>query len=214
MNICVCGWYFFEGFYAELWKVNKKHPVFIVAHKEDTILKICDLPYRVILNEGLEFGAYNYYLMNRWEGGDTLYTHDDIILLPRIQNYEICDTSKIWDDISKIDSDQAYIFQDYEDNVYNSGKHGRMIFMSEKLQQWFKEHDGFWFDTQNKGYTGDENEKCPLGVQDYNTSVTVFHGQLEDTEMDVRNKVFFSSLAMARRGKFKQGGIKPNGQYT
>jgi hypothetical protein len=214
MNICVCGWYFFEGFYSELWKANKKHPVWIVAHKDDHMITICDLSVAIVPNVGLEFGAYDYYLNNIWEGGDTLYTHDDIAILPQIKDYELRSREKIWDDIAATEHDQAYIFQDREDDVFNAGKHGRMIFMSHKLQEWFKEREGFWYDRQNTGYTGDEGETCPPGVDEYNTTITVFHEQLGHTDMDVKHKIYFPSLAMARRGKFKQGGIDPNEQYT
>ncbi|MFX0199624.1 MAG: hypothetical protein ACFFCW_26170 [Candidatus Hodarchaeota archaeon] len=212
MNICVVGWYYFDGFYSELWKANKKYPVTIIAHKHDPMLKICELPVAIVPNVGLEFGAYNYYLMNIWEGGDTLYTHDDIAVIPVIRNYETLHREKIWDDIAETKHDQAYIFQDREDDVFNTGKHGRMIFMSERLQQWFRDRNGFWYDRNNYGYTG-EGEK-PRGTAEYNTTIIVFHEQLGHTGMDVKNKLYFPSLAMARRGEFKQGGIDQNEQYS
>ena len=210
MNICVCGWYFFDGFYSELWKIKEKYPVFVVAHKNDHFLKICELPYAVIPNTGLEFGAYNHYLMNIWKGGDVLFTHDDIAILPTIKDYEAKTDMEIWNEIADLKVDQAYIFQDREDDIYNAGMHGRMFFMSERLLQWFKDCGGIWSDPLNTGYL---TEDRPVHVMGWNMAINVFNERLAHSHMNIRNKLFIPSLALARRGKFK-GGIDPNEQHT
>ena len=211
MNICVCGWYFFDGFYSELWKIKEKYQIFVVAHKNDPMLKIIDLPYVVIPNTGLEFGAYNHYLMNIWEGGGTLFIHDDIAVIPTVKDFEIKENKEVWDEIADLKTDQTYIFQDREDDIYNAGMHGRMFFMSERLMKWFKDCGGMWHDPLNMGYVG-EGER-PAHVMGWNMAINVFNERLAHSHMDVRSKLYISSLALGRRGKFK-GGIDPNEQHT
>jgi hypothetical protein len=194
-----------------MWKIKEKHPVFIVAHKNDPMLRIVDLPYVVIPNTGLEFGAYNHYLMNIWEGGNVLFTHDDVAILPTIKDYEIKGDSEIWDEISNLTVDQAYIFQNRAEDIAAAGMHGRMFFMSERLLEWFKECGGFWHDPLNTGYLG-EGER-PAHVMGYNMAINAFNERLAHSHMDVRNKLFIPSLALGKRGKFK-GGIDPNEQHT
>jgi hypothetical protein len=133
MKICVCGWYFDDNLYASLWRINQKHPVFIVAHKDSEMLKSCDLPYEVIENTGLEWGAYNHYIKNVWDGDAVLFMHDDIRIKPVVVDYVISPGESVFNVLAKIEHDQAYVFQDRREDVLNYGQHGRMVFLSERL---------------------------------------------------------------------------------
>ena len=81
LKICVCGWHLekFDALYKVLWKLHHENdiPVHIVSNKDSRWLKVFDLPYSYRDNYGLEFGAYDYYLRNIWDGeSDVLFTRD------------------------------------------------------------------------------------------------------------------------------------------
>lgn len=174
MNVCVCGWYYNKAFLKELEKVNENYPVFIVGHKNVNI----NLPHENIPNVGLEWGAYQHYLMNVWKGGDTFFTHDDNFI-----------DAGLFDNISKITDDVSFIYTWAEDYKRDKGGHGRAIFMSDKFLSYVKNyecdcsfaknikytllkpngrHKGFWYDKENhgelKGYPNADNVDCNMGI--------------------------------------------------
>jgi len=244
MNICVVGWYFYEDLYKVLKEVDKKHKVTIISHKpvkynvelissedEDVkFLKSTGLKYKIILNVGLEFGAYDYYLKNCWnKKSNVLFMHDDV----DIKDINVFD--KIEEETNKLNIDQAYLFKNIAEEVNNGGKHGRCIFMSAKLLNFmlnykFKteesedhvdnhhnkgtilkgtgEYTGFWFDPNNLGHT---SGKPPVGVRHYNEMIYTFHrtmGRIRDKRygnepMNVVKRLYYPDLDCARRGTFR-----------
>ena len=226
MKICVVGWFLGEDFYAALKRVQ--YPTIIISHNDDEEkVKSLNLPYRMLENIGLEFGAYDYYLKNVWDGeSDVLFTHDDT---------QVSDDS-VFDRIAALGGqlDQAYLFKNKNEEVNNGGKHGRAIFMSAKLlsfmlnyecdckeaKDYFDNHNpkdvlkgcglhtGFWFDSNNYGHA---SGKPPKGVRHYNEMIYHFHkymGWVRDKKlgnepMNVVNRVYFPEYDCARRGKFR-----------
>lgn len=225
MNICVAGWYFFDQFYDALLCVRWKYPVFVVAHKP-VPERFRIFRHKYIMNIGLEFGCYNYFLMNLWNGkSNVLFTHDDTMI----------GDLAVFDKIAALPHDCAYIFRDYAEEAANGGKHGRAIFMSARFLEFTKnyecdcieakgyedkhhhigqflegqgKHKGFWFDSKNCGHVGG---KPPLGIRHYNRSVEHTHsylglirdGKCGNPPMDVVNRVHFPEFECGRRGTWR-----------
>lgn len=205
LNICVCGWYFekFDSWYMNLHRIKDKYPVFVVCNRKDDYQDIFDLPHAVRENTGLEWGAYNYYLMNVWESGPVLFCHDDIVLNPVVVNGEILPPEWIFDKIANSQVDQAYIFGSRSEDVENYGQHGRMVLISENFLRSAKEMGGFWFDAKNRGYiTGDDAHlKENFGCLGYNAGIISFHAQAKAIGGNVLRKIFIPSFDLAKRGK-------------
>lgn len=205
MSICICGWYFekFDPWYMSLHRVKDKYPVFVVANRQDPFLEICDLPFEVRENTGLEWGAYNHYLMNKWPGeGGVLFAHDDIVLNSVIVNGEVLPPEWILGKIAECGVDQAYIFGSRAEDVENHGQHGRMVYMSEGFLTKAKETGGFWYDPKNKGYvTGeDAHLREKFDCLGYNAGIISFHAQAKAIGGDVHRKIFIPALDLAKRG--------------
>jgi len=224
MKICVCGWYKDEQFYETLHAVSKDYNIVIVSHKPGGLY--LGLPFVEIPNIGLEWGAYNYYLMQIWDGAsNVLFTHDDT---------KVSDLG-VFDRIATLPHDVAYIFRDRSEERANAGKHGRAVFMSARFLRLVKDtrcdcreakgyidkhhhigqqlkgtgaHRGFWFDPEN---TGHNSGKPPLGVRHYNAAIYHFHwylGRVRDRKlnnesMDVVNRVYFPEYECGRRGTWR-----------
>ena len=206
MKIVICGWYFDDDFYQSIWIVKEKYPVFIVAHRENELLDHCDLDYIVIENKGLEWGAYNHFLMKVWDGNDSvLFMHDDLKFNPIIQDYEIKPGEIVFRFLGKIQHDHAYIFQNRREEVLNFGNHGRMVIMSERLLHLIKKENGFPFDHNNKGYTGD-GEK-PKKTEFHNYGIMAVSAKLKEIQQrrpgwTLMQKVYTPNIDMGYRGKF------------
>lgn len=206
LNICVCGWYLeeYSEFYRNLQTLNKIYPVHIVSHKDSDYLKTLDLPYTVRENTGLEWGAYNHYLMNIWDGqSDVLFCHDDITMNPTAIEGHIYPPEFLISKIAELKVDQAYIFGSRHEEVENYGKHGRMIFMSKEFLTRIKAAGGFWYDTKNQGYTSGEDAdlRAAYGCYGYNAGINCFHDQARNVGGDVHRKVYIPAFALAKRGK-------------
>ena len=204
MNICVVGWYLekFDDFYASLSRIMDKHNVFVVANRRDNFLDDMAIPYVVRENTGLEWGAYNHYLMNIWPGGDTLFCHDDIGLNPIVDNVEIRPPEWIFDRIAQCGVDQAYIFGSRHEDVENYGQHGRMVFMSDAFLRKAMEMGGFFFDGKNEGYTSGEDQDLreKYGCLGYNAGIIAFHNQAKLIGGNVHRKIFIPAFDLAKRG--------------
>jgi hypothetical protein len=195
MNICVAGWYLNSEIYDTLKNVDN---VYIVSHNPDIKrLYQIGLPYSIVGNIGLEFHCYNYYLNRHWNGGDTLFMHDDVQI-----------PIELFRCISVLNVDQAYLFNNYEDERRNGGKSGRAIFMSERLQKHMKMNNGgFWYDAANEGYTGNGKPR-PNPTMDFNSGINTFHktmGRIRDNkelDFNVVNRIYFNEMFLARRGKY------------
>ena len=107
MNICVCGWYFADDWYGSLLRLHKKFLVHIVANRDDKFLKLCELPYSLRENVGLEFGAYNHYLDNIWDGDSVVFCHDDLKFTPIGQGFKIVSGEDIFPQLADLECDQA-----------------------------------------------------------------------------------------------------------
>jgi hypothetical protein len=192
MNICVAGWYN-RGNTIEIFKeVAKKYNLWVISHRLSEELLTSGLNMAVIPNVGLEFGCYDFYIRNKWDKmSDVLFMHDDIDLAG----------TEVFDIISKIDCDQAYIFESDFERDRNAGKHGRAIYMSGRMIDWMLsvnrscsasvdhrdthnpdvvikgsgDYTGFWYDRNNFGHT---TGKPPKGVCHYNESIYTYHFDL------------------------------------
>ncbi len=77
ITICVVGWYFFPELYKTLLKLKESYTITIIAHQQSELLK--NHQYKLVKNEGLEWGAYHHYLEDVWdEKSDIIFLHDDI----------------------------------------------------------------------------------------------------------------------------------------
>jgi len=189
-----------------LWKVKEDHNIWIVANRWDERLPAWDLNFTTRDNTGLEWGAYNHFLMKLWEGGNTLYCHDDLLLLPIMSSDdELLESSHVFSKFNGMEMDQAYIFQSRRDDVVNWGKHGRMVYMSDDFQQVIKDQGGFWFDERNNGYISGENKHLREKMKcfGYNAAINNFHDQAKRTGLDVHKKVYMPSILMAHRGQLQ-----------
>lgn len=218
LNICVCGWYLdeYDDFYMSLHRLHKKYPVFVVSNKASAYLETIDLPYIVRENTGLEWGAYNHYLMNVWDGeGDVLFCHDDITLNPTAVEGHIFPPEYLFDKIAELKVDQAYIFGSRHEDVENYGKHGRMVFMGRDFLQRVKDGGGFWFDNKNQGYTSGEDKdlKEAYGCFGYNAGINCFHDQAARIGGNVHRKAYVPSFSLARRG-VRGSAVVAYGQWS
>jgi len=202
MNICVCGWYGreFDSFYMTLYKAHKKCPVTVVAKREDPYWEEMALPYVVMENVGLEFGAYDYFLQNIWTGGSTLFTHDDVKLMPIIRDFKTAPMENIFEKFAEIPYDQAYIFTNRAEDVHGNGIHGRAIYMSDKLLSHIKPI-GIWHDQANQGITDHSS-----GKYDYNSGIARFDelmGEAKEQGFTTKVKVYSPAYLSGHRGKIK-----------
>ena len=208
MSVCVVGWYLdkFDDFYMTMHKVNKKHPVHVVAHRDSPYLRDMDLPYTLRENVGLEWGAYNHYLMHVWDGeGNVLFCHDDIIFHPLVVGDNVLPPEGMFDNIAAMGVDQAYIFSSRAEDVENASHHGRMVFCSKSFLQTAKELGGFFFDPKNRGYTdGSKPEvRAEMGCLGYNAGIIAFHSQAAVIGKDVHRRAYVPSFGLAVRGEEK-----------
>jgi hypothetical protein len=94
---------------------------------------------------GLEFGAYQQYLAEYWDGhSDVLFMHDDTIVTD----------SGAFDQIAALSEKgihQAYIFNNESEEIANQGKHGRAIWCSATFLKQLKANGGFPYDRDNTG---------------------------------------------------------------
>jgi predicted SAM-dependent methyltransferase len=212
MSICVCGWYFekFDPWYASLHRVKEQFPVFVVCNRDSDFTKVFDLPFTIRENNGLEFGAYNHFLMHHWpDKGGVLFCHDDIVLNPVVVNGEVLPPEWIFKKIAQTTVDQAYIFGSRAEDVENYGQHGRMIYCSEKFLTQAKKMGGFWYDERNHGYTSGQDSKLKetFDCMGYNAAIISFNAQAQTIGGDVHRKIFIPAFDLAKRGQPTQSQL-------
>jgi SAM-dependent methyltransferase len=204
MSVCVCGWYLdrFDDSYMVLHRVNKRYPVHVVSNRDSDYLKTIDLPYTVRENTGLEWGAYNHYLMHIWDGAsNVLFMHDDITFSPWVADSTIMPPELLFDNIAAMNVDQCYIFSSREDDVESRSQHGRMVFMSGRFLAKAQKMGGIWYDGKNSGYTnGDQKIRNSMGCLAYNAGIIAFHGQAQAIGGDVHRRAYVPAFRIARRG--------------
>ena len=157
-KICVAGWHFFEKFYKMIEKSDSD--IYVVAHRYKEVLERRKIKYSITKNVGLEFGAYDWYIKNKWDGeSNVLFMHDDIEILDFdefiLSNYDKFKSRQI---------EHGYIV---------SGRHcgvsGRFFYMSREFLRVVKEeHDGMWYDKENFGYTSEKSQPEGWRVRRYN----------------------------------------------
>ncbi len=198
MKICVIGWHFHSHFFKVLSSVQNRYLVSVICHRQGNTE---GLPKTLIPNIGLEFGSYNFYLMNMWnEESDVLFIHDDIRLL---------DTT-FFSRIEKTTTDQVFIFSNEAERLYNSNAHGRAFFCSYRFLHRLKKDGGFQYDSGNKGFVADghyTDTKPPEGCGHHNKAIHAFVRYLEkiknETDMIVGVPIISNDIVCARRGKYK-----------
>lgn len=155
MNICIAGWYFHKPFLKTIKESG--YPWFIVAHRGNRDLNGNSA---VIPNRGLEFGCYQWFLQNKWEGGNTFFVHDD---------NEI--TSNALKIIEGLPFDQCFLFNSVEELFWNARVHGRAFVCSDRFLRRLKDDGGFWYDEENTGNNGITKAGSP---NDHNLGIIRF----------------------------------------
>lgn len=170
MQVCVCGWYFNERFLDTMKEINKDYPVSIIANRDELPDKYKSVfNYHVRENKGLEYGAYDYFLKNEWNGGDVLFLHDDMTIQPIIKNYEIINPKLLFKTVSEFDKDVVYIFKNDASRKECFDIHGRVMFASGLFLKYLADRNGgFQWDKENDGYTAGPN---PGYCKHYNWAV-------------------------------------------
>jgi hypothetical protein len=148
MKICICGWYFYTPFLKTIR--DSPYSAYVVKNREgDT----CDLPGEMSdrMSEtggrGLEFGAYQQYLMKHWDGSsDVLFMQDDGTITPEA----LMDIENL---AHRRDIDQAFLFRDEYEEFVNGGHSGRAFWMRANVVGKFKAAGGFEVDWDNTGNT-------------------------------------------------------------
>ncbi len=185
MRVCVAGWHFDPRFYSALPEGES----FAVCHRAPPAPLHSSV---AIPNVGLEFGCYDWYLKNKWEGGPVLFTHDD---------NEI--PKEVLDAIASLDCDQAFLFASEAEAKANGGAHGRAIFCSDRFLRRLKEDGGFWFDETPS--SGEPVPPTSADAPDYhNMGIQVFRAYLSALSglgMEVGQQVVVSGLRTGYRGR-------------
>lgn len=204
INICVCGWYYRPECLSVLDVVKKTYPVQIVANERNFNVQT-SIPFEVRKNIGLEWGAYDYYLKNIWDGeSDVLFMHDDIRFRPVIKEYQIVSPVKIFNSINKLNHDQVYIFESLQKAEKNYFIHGRMLKCSARfLRRMLDDIGGFPYDPDNDGHIqGPTPKHCkPTNYGDYKLTDYIKPISREAT-WKVGSYVIIPALECATRGRF------------
>lgn len=215
MKICVSGWYFERNLFENIFsKISSQYEIVVLTYhrrasgeiKKDydqmpvpealnSYVKASGVKHYKIPVAGLEFGGYDYYIKNIWDGeSNVLFMHDDII----IYNSNVFDKIKV----GLKDYYQAFIFRDEVEEIANGRIHGRGIYCSKDFIDFmlsftcecgqafdhehphykgFKPevvlegtgpHRGFWYDPYNKGIHTEG--KPPKHCRHYNDGIYHF----------------------------------------
>lgn len=186
MNICIVGWYFHPNFIKTL--EDSKYEWFFVCHKSPPEM---DKDHFVIIpNIGLEFGAYAWYVANKWNGENTLFIHDDVEI-----------NEKSLDEISKLTPDQCYLFSNEDDAKANGYAHGRAMLCSSKLMKKMKEDKMPWYD---EGNHGNIDPTTAEGPNYHNAGIQTFRAYLNSlpkNEFRLSRYAFVPGMILAYRGR-------------
>lgn len=179
MQICIAGWYYRPRF-LDAVKASG-YPTFVVQHREGDRR---GLPGELYENLGLEFGAYRQYVNNHWDWeSDVLFIHDDA---------EVMDARAFRDieTLNAIGVDQAYIFEDEQNEMINGGAHGRAIWMRGSVLR--KIADDFPADMTNQG------TNVGLVAQ---RGILAFHERIKNLTANTAVIAIVPSLRFAHRGR-------------
>lgn len=192
-KICIIGWHYLEDFYQKIKPI--KDDVFIVAHRENDLLK--DFNHKVIDNVGLDFGAYDWYIKNVWDGkSNVLFLHDDIY----IKNLNTI--SNILKECEHFE--QTTIWNNKDEAEANGWQHGRCFYGSGLLIKWLlKKHEGFWYDKNNNGYTDKNTQSTNPKCLHYNAAIRNFKKTVQninEKEGMARSHIYNKDIILYKRG--------------
>lgn len=134
MNVCICGWYYHKPFIKVMnQSMTLMNDIIVIGHTDGDAGNLQKI---IIPNVGLEFGAYDFYLKNIWQGGDTLFIHDDT-------EFEFT----AWNKVNLLPQlfDQVFIHENGIAELANGFAHGRAFFCSNRFLKRLKTDDGFWY---------------------------------------------------------------------
>jgi len=143
-KICVAGWHFFDKVYKKIEASGSD--IHVVAHRYREVLDRRDIEYSITKNVGLEFGVYDWYLKNIWDGNsNVVFMHDDIII---DKKFDFKDFFKLCEGLDYV------IFR----NSSKVSGGGRCIYLSSNLLSLLvKEFKGIWYDPNDRGYIWGEH---------------------------------------------------------
>jgi hypothetical protein len=143
-DICIVGWYFWDKFYKKI--SSSKSSLHVVAHRYRETIENYNISYSVKKNIGLEYGAYDWYIKNKWNGkNNILFMHDDI---------DIKGGGESIDDLINYCNKFDVVHVTGVNEPRNIKYSFRCIYFSGRaVKQWLKDFNGFWYDEKNKGYT-------------------------------------------------------------
>lgn len=197
MNICISGWYFHRPLLETI--AAAAYPALIVGHRDHETygLEMVRTPE----GRGLDFGCYQQYLMEHWDGvSDVLFMQDDgEVTREALDEAEaLCIKDQI---------DQAFIFQNEVEEYVNAGMSGRAFWCRANFLKSWKDSGGFPVDWGNVGNT--EGRQANYGVGE-------FHRRNQGNSR-ANWIAIIPDFAMGRRGwisnkawqykRFSQGGI-------
>lgn len=182
MKICISGWYFHKPLLKAIARAHF-YPALVVGHRKRPTY---GLP--LVLTPkgcGLDFGCYQQYLMNEWDGkSDVLFMQDDGEIHDEGALHDIDRLS------TKAEIDHAYIFRDEYDEFANSGHSSRAMWMRGSLLTALKAGGGFSVDWENEGDTKGRQANWALGI---------FHAEMQ-TRPKCAWVAIVPGLHMGRRG--------------
>ena len=129
MKICIAGWYFYKQLFYDLCQTDFDISVvtyYTRAAEKQRVIRTCTTPrikHYKCWHGGLEFGCYDWYLKNIWDGeSSVLFMHDDVKLYRRgvLKEMEA--------ELEGEDYHQAFIFRDLAEEISQGRQHGRAIF--------------------------------------------------------------------------------------
>lgn len=196
MQICICGWYFYEDFYGTLNSLRATIDIVIVANRPGNAF---GLPCILRENIGLEWGAYSYYLDNCWDGiSSVLFMHDDTKA-----------DADFFLSIQNTTFDQAFIFRD-EFEYKRSYSHGRAFYASARFLKVCRLYGGIYYDKGNRGFIAPGyswSVTPPEGCKDHNYAIREFTNLVkriaeEYPDMSVNKQIYAPNICLGTRGKF------------
>jgi len=179
IKICIVGWYYFKEIYKQLSK--SKFDIHVIAHRHNEILDNLNIKYSIKDNIGLEYGAYDWYIKNIWDGkSDVFFMHDDIEIL----KFDDC-LSSIYNKMKN-----KNVGHGVSGKKKNTGE--RFFYMSSKLIKIIKtEYNGIWYDKENFGYNKMRVQPEHWNPRRYNDGGPMFSNMIKEINKKYNIKVFF-----------------------
>ena len=206
MKICVCGYYYKPEFFKMMNHIKDKYDIHVVANKTWVNGEVpASIPVTKRENRGLEWGAYDFYLKNIWDGeSDVLFSHDDVRYRPVIKNYEMIDPIKVFSTIEKLDYDQVYFFHSLRHAEKNYYIHGRSFKCSGRFLKELYDAGGFPYDENNENHIkGPTPEHCKhFNWADYEFAEFIKKNLQGKPGWKVGDHVILAAQECATRGRF------------